>query len=259
MTADEIDSDGYQAQNYNWQSIPYSVQMKEFSGSDTNGPALSGKLSYLGILNNNRKSDKERFEIDNQKKTIPPELQPLVDILSKRDNCSHALSGFHEGGIFSDKRYVFAAYYKCRYESLTGQLINSLRPFSQHDSSFNSERVALDNNETTEDSYFRIGLSDFIAGGQNISSGLISIKNGDEFVGQDVEFRVRSPKDLLNAPWTDLPPDAEQKIEQAKALDKETLLTNWVNKSSDEKKKAVKFWIEEDTGTLKQIATRVFR
>ncbi len=258
VTSDEIDSDGYEVQNYKWDSIPYSVKMKEFTGSDTNGPVLSGKLSYLGILNNNRVKGKARFEIDNQKETIPLELQPLIDVLSKRDDCSHALSGFNEGGLFSDKRYVFAAHYKCQYESLTGQSINSIRPFSRHDSRLNSERVELDGDESEND-YFRFGLTDFIAGGQNISSGLVTIKNSDEFVGKDIEFRFRSPKNLMHAPWTALPVDSDQKITEAKKLDKETLLTNWVNKSEDEKKEAVKFWIEEDTSTIKQLATRVYR
>ncbi len=269
VTADEIDSDGYTEQQLNWHSVPFSTQMKELTGLDTPGPVISGKLSYLGIINNPSKDD-TIFEISSK---VPTELQPIIDIFSKKDDTAYILSGCNKL-LSSNKRHLYASYYKCRYESLTGVRVNSLRPFSKS-RTLTSDRVDLDTKISAEDSYFKVAFSNFKVNNQklsSLSSDLITTSDprtllSTVFASYDAstylplvsEFHFKAPDNLLNAPWTKLPNNSEEMIKEARKFQKSTLLTDWHDKSTEEKNKLVKHWIEEDTVTQRQLRNRIFR
>ncbi len=60
------------------------------------------------------------------------DLDPIFDILKKGDDQSLALIGWEKGMDYNDtERYVFAAHFRCEYETCRGVKINSIRPFGK--------------------------------------------------------------------------------------------------------------------------------
>jgi len=103
--------------------------------------------------------------------------------------------------------------------------------------------------------------SDFITTSdpRTLSSTVFSTYDASTYLPLVSEFHFKAPDNLLNAPWTILPKNSDQMMSEARKFEKTTLLTDWVDRSTDEKNKLVKHWIEEDTVTLRQLRNRIFR
>ncbi len=142
VSCTKLETKNYQKESnnfYDWKSIPCDVDLYEDATlsdtftSDTQGPKLSKKLIYLGKASRTKSmSSQYSFDESQSAKDKDLDLTPIYETLKKADHQSLALLGWEKGIDYKDtERYVFAAHFKCEYETCRGVKVDSIRPFGK--------------------------------------------------------------------------------------------------------------------------------
>ena len=266
-SADNIDKTKYIEGGLDYNKCSLSTEMVETSGANTNGPAINtslkyiceykkGSLDFLDKINASDLTDssRNRFIIEQVHKinSKQPEIEPLMAILQKQNNLASFVSKFP---FNSDKRFLYASYYRCHYESLTGMDVDSIRPFSRNKSLF-SDRINLDQaTDKQTKRHYDYEFHSIVSGGKAINEkdkAHVNVKDQGALSHASC-FSFPPPKDYLNdAAWVQEPEEANELKRVAKLYGKESLYTKWSKLDKNTQFKKIKHWIELDTSTIKQ-------
>ncbi len=160
-------------------------------------------------------------------------------------------------GLTEDKaegvRHIYVSYNAFSYQSPTGKIIKSLRPFGEGHLYDSSDFLSF-SNETLD--------KDFMISLQNMQSEGDSGFKQDNWTSERGQafLRINPPTSFLNAPWTEADnPDKARK--KAEANDDHQLVVTkyaetpalaWARLKTDEEKfKRIKTWLEEEATLLK--------
>ncbi len=230
-----------------WRDIGCTISLFEQSPTlfPSEGPTMTSRFNYLGIAESGRgteikfspqkpKDEKDDYEID-------PYLQPIMDMLNKKDEKASALLGWEDNDLgVTGKRYVFAAHFYCHYESPKGVKIRSIRPFGK----------GVFNHSTDFNKYVEVGFGNFkTAGTSNFK--ISQIQHGTV----NYRFDFSAPKSYtMYAPWSSsLPHD------KINALEGKLKRGYWEKlKGATISEKDVKTWLEDNSKSLKEMTIKAF-
>jgi len=250
VVAPSIDKQAYIDQGYDWQRIPFHMDMVEYTGVDTMGPPIDVSLEYVGSII----SKKGVVSVDDSavgEDAISKDLLPLRAILREKGEHATALCGFPSGGRggnrYTGERHFYAAHVRMKYQSLTGEVIDSIRPFGRNLANYKGifgpghAGTRIQANGKGGGQPFRYAFTNLKSGGE---SGI-----DEDSDMKDSEFIFPEPPSYISGvPWVRVPKPKDQD-------DKHPILAEWLEKAESnekEKIKRVNQWIEEDTKSVKQ-------
>ncbi len=174
----------------NWKKIPVEVDLVNYEGLDKTGPTYSSTLNFIGkYAPANKDLRTESSE------NIHSEINALIEDLKQKDN----LNAFDEaldpakGPIpalslhsRSSRYNLFAAHFKMKYQTPTGDPVSSIRPFA--------------NSIPDADEYYRYAITNI----KSVSNSGIAIDKIKSNEGE-CQFQFKAPKDHKhNVPWSNV-------------------------------------------------------
>jgi len=161
VVCDDIEKTAYENRNYNWRSIPASIQLHRAASSMNwiDGPSYDASLKYIGEIvesdndvklmwdKNSKLPAKYRriqrlLTSDPDKKNDDAESLNRLKMLSGFDADDNKLEEFLDKFLSGSKKYVYAAIIKLDYQTATGFMHAGIKPFSviSNPSSFTKEK-----------------------------------------------------------------------------------------------------------------------
>jgi len=222
VVAEGLNTDEYEELKLPWKSLPVSVKVTDGSLIASSGPEYLSKLSYIGkfsgagdnaefIQNDTAVANDSRFS-ELKKYFKDPKV---VDAFSNIKELSETLKGIKEDDdtheyvkAFSDmlmkvtggtERHVYAAHINLTYQSLTGELIQGLRPFNVDF----KRQLRRSPNANTDYLFSRIGFELVTPGDSgfngNRAEGVYRVSQPDGFDKQDSHWYQKPKKDKRDA------------------------------------------------------------
>jgi len=258
VSAPKIDKQAYIDKGYDWQRIAFHMDMVEYTGVDTLGPPIDVSLEYVGTI----MSKKGIVSVDDSavgEDAISKDLLPLRAILREKGEHARALCGFPRGGRaginYSGERHFYAAHVRMKYQSLTGEVIDSIRPFGRNMANYygilgsGHAGTRVQANGRGVGQPFRYAFTNLKSRGES------GIEEDSDF--KDSEFIFPEPPSYISGvPWVRTPkPDDQPDKQPIDQSDKHPILAEWLEKAEPDEKEKIKRvnqWVEEDTQSVKQ-------